>query len=215
LSFRWMTRHSSRGMPRAARVFRWRNRSAVASSRNDRITSRLHTTRVLCNRSTSTRAVPRALAHGPAKCHPTCHAVRHRGVCRSLHAVGRSWKTHRDFDERDVTENYRHEPSEPPARDIEAGEAPARVAICPASTCPQECRRRLAACHDLGTGQVLRREIHVTRNISGKRGLVGVGCGRSTALNRKSRLRPDAGNLPEVLNRYRLPRSGLVQARLC
>jgi len=28
LSFRWMTRHSSRGMRRAARVFRWRNRSS-------------------------------------------------------------------------------------------------------------------------------------------------------------------------------------------
>jgi hypothetical protein len=42
---------------------------------------------------------------------------------------------------------------------------------------PEECRRRLAARHDLATGQVLRREIHVTRKISRTRGLVGVGCG--------------------------------------
>jgi len=46
-------------------------------------------------------------------------------------------------------------------------------------TCPQECWRRLAACRDLGTGRVLRREIHVTKEISRQRGLVGVGCGRS------------------------------------
>jgi hypothetical protein len=40
--------------------------------------------------------------------------------------------------------------------------------------------RRLAACHDSGTGQVLRRETHVTRKISRKGGLVGVGCGPPT-----------------------------------
>jgi hypothetical protein len=39
--------------------------------------------------------------------------------------------------------------------------------------------RRLSACRDLGRGRVLRREMHVTRGISGESGLVGVGCGRS------------------------------------
>jgi hypothetical protein len=66
-SFLWTTRQRFRGIRRAARVFRSRNRSAVVSSPKDRITPPHHTTCVSCSPSTSARSQAPAGTEPPAQ----------------------------------------------------------------------------------------------------------------------------------------------------
>ena len=105
LSFRWMTHHSSRGMRRAARVFRWRNRSAVAFG--DGMVCSLFNCIDL--RGTVTRCVRIGVGPKANRAPGTHHWDRH-GYCATIHFATGAGSRNRVFQNSAAGLQLRQEP---------------------------------------------------------------------------------------------------------